>query len=345
MYYSEIFFKKDIYDIVEQDVIDFFNEEQEESSILEFKSGDVSLEKIYREVAALHNTQGGLIIVGSPRPSKDINGKEYFTGELTNSIHKHKDWLYQKISSQISPSPALLKIHDVKTKGGIIQIIDIPKSSTPPHQCIGNGVYYLRFETETKHAPHGLVEALFNRRQEPKVECDIINFNFQESSMVCELSLSFTNTSKIPLIGVHHVVSFDNVTNCEYRGYQGNWTGMEYKINPSGNLSVASRTVNDSKSVIVEGIKNYYEYRIDQMIPFKIHVAVWGSNMNLLNFFFIVSPKDKAFRKLSMKENSAKQFTYEINEIIEKAEIEDRSIDKRGLLDLSAKLSKENIIN
>ncbi|MNU25471.1 Divergent AAA domain protein [compost metagenome] len=153
MNYSQVFFYKDLYDINENDVIDFFQNSPEESSILELKSGETKIESIYQEVCALHNMEGGMLIIGAPRPRK-ADGKEYFDGELTRSSFKNKDWVYQKISSNISPAPSGLRIHDIKMSDGkYIQIIDIPKSSHPPHQCLNNGIYYLRFESESRFAP------------------------------------------------------------------------------------------------------------------------------------------------------------------------------------------------
>lgn len=67
---SRTIFKKDIYDLEIADLIDFFSVSQEESSVLEFKSGDVTLEHVHREVSAFLNTEGGLLILGAPIEKK-----------------------------------------------------------------------------------------------------------------------------------------------------------------------------------------------------------------------------------------------------------------------------------
>jgi hypothetical protein len=70
MNYSQVFFNKDIYYITERDVIDFFQNFPEKSSILELKSGETKIESMYQEVCALHNMEGGMLITGAPRPRK-----------------------------------------------------------------------------------------------------------------------------------------------------------------------------------------------------------------------------------------------------------------------------------
>ncbi|MDQ1859000.1 helix-turn-helix domain-containing protein [Chryseobacterium sp. WLY505] len=332
MYYSELFFKKNIYDIVEEDLINFFNEEQEESSILEFKSGDVKLEKVYQEVAALHNSQGGLIVIGSPKPTKDGNGKESFKGDLTKSIHKHKDWLYQKISSNISPAPSNLRIHDVQIKdGGMTQIIDIPKSDTPPHQCLHNGIYYLRFETETRHAPHGLVEAMFNRRQEPIIDCSITSMHLRLEKSI---TFNFVNTSDYPLIGLHYNIVFYNISKSQYFDTKNqSWIELDKKEI----LFKSFNTENKPEVVLVSGVSHESKYRVEHFNkPFMINISVWSSNMNIRKFYFIVNPSFHGNYKLPISDNSNNEVNFAINDIIAKAEAKKENINTKELLELQA---------
>jgi hypothetical protein len=340
MYYSEIFFKKSIYDIVEDDLINFFKEDQEENGILEFKSGDVTLEKIYKEVAALHNSQGGLIIVGSPKPIKDKTGKESFYGELTNSIHKHKDILYQKISSHISPSPAELRIHDVKTSTGKVQIIDIPKSSNPPHQCLNDGIYYLRFETETRFAPHGIVETLFNRRIEPVANCFIeSHLAHNGNKKYIELTLKIINESKIPLIGLHYVVNIDNIYSAKsHDPTKFYWNDIRGTIK-DGHLIRHSHSVDRNQTVLVNGVSFDSDYLINNLDePLLFSVLLWGSNMNLRKFFFIISPKDNKKYKLPIIDDSQYAVNHAVNTIVSSAKERGEKIDEKGFLKLVSKL-------
>lgn len=163
-------FQKELEELKVDDIRTFFEVEQEETSILEFKSGKVSIESIYKEVAAFLNTEGGLIIIGAPQ-EKTIKSKKMekniCQGELTYSEFRNKDWLYQKIASNITPIPNGIEIFQNLSPDGNIYILDIPQSQNPPHQSSSDGRYYIRFGTEAKPSPHGLVEALFNRRKQP----------------------------------------------------------------------------------------------------------------------------------------------------------------------------------
>jgi hypothetical protein len=290
MYYSELFFKKDLYSITEDDVIEFFKQSVEETSILEFKSGNVSIEKIYAEVAALHNTQGGLLIIGSPIPKRDDKGKEYFDGDLTRSSFKNKDWLYQKLYSKISPPPVNLKIHDVKCDNGIIQIVDIPKSINPPHQCLDDGKYYIRFETETKFAPHGIVEALFNRRKEP-----IVDFTFNELTLLelesskLKFSIETSNISDLPVINIKYLFNFYNVETVYSNHYKKNLKSDMF----GEKMTKLVDSYLDDNATLVKGLSSRISFEINHFQePFIIASSAWSDTMNLRRKGFLIFPLD-----------------------------------------------------
>ncbi|MBF6643911.1 MULTISPECIES: AlbA family DNA-binding domain-containing protein [Chryseobacterium] len=302
MSYSQIFFNKEIYDINENDVIDFFQNSPEESSILELKSGETKIESIYQEVCALHNMEGGLLIIGAPRPKK-ADGNEYFVGELTRSSFKNKDWLYQKISSHIAPAPSRLKIHDVQMSDGkYIQIIDIPKSLHPPHQCLNNGIYYIRFETQSRFAPHGLVEAMFNRRQEPTVDFSISEYRYVATAPT-EFEFQILNISDLPVIGIAGVVDFYGVNNCEIKGQlRTSRNRMPTKIDTRYNIKYFSDEFNRNTSTIVKGMASYFRYYISiSNKPFLISMSVWATNMNLQKIGFLILPNINKWIKFNIE--------------------------------------------
>lgn len=328
MYYSELFFKKDIYSITEKDVIEFFQNSVEETSILEFKSGKVSLEKVYCEVAALHNSQGGLLIVGSPEPKKDITGKEFFEGELTRSNFRNKDWLYQKIYSKISPPPINLKIHDVKCEEGIIQIIDIPKSVNPPHQCLDDGKYYIRFETETKFAPHGLIEALFNRRKEP-----VVDFNLQntlenvDSNYPYNLTLKVFNISDIPIINAKHQINFYNVDQVFSHHYNKDLRISNYTVT----ITKTTDTFQQQNLTLVKGMDSKFKYIVHHFnMPFFITAHTWGDNMNLIGKGILISPNDNCFLKFELTGDIFKDVIKQIENFRERMYELDNMFDYSG---------------
>lgn len=305
MYYSEVFFKKDIYNINEDDVLQFFSNSPEESSILEFKSGDnLDIQKVYPEVCALHNTQGGLIIIGSPKPRKD-EGREFFDGELTRTPFKDKDWVYQKISSNISPAPSGLKIHDVKMSDSkYVQIIDVPKSLHPPHQCLLNGIYYLRFETQSRFAPHGLVEAMFNRVQEPTMLTMLTRLKFSphQPSLV---ELQITNDSDFPILGVNGIIKFYNIDKCsKNKSPGGGLVSLSKDEYNRKNIIAFTDQIKKQETIVVKGIASIHKYYVTTgMHPFIIELLVWSSNMNLRKVGYIVFPSRNKAKRFYISED------------------------------------------
>lgn len=167
---AESIFQKKINDLTIQDLKEFFKEEKEETSFLEFKSGELDIEKIYRSVCAFLNTDGGILILGAPK-EMEVDKKRICIGELipTKKI-KSEATLAHLIGSHISPSPGRLNIKHFKYQEGFVFIIEVLKSSHPPHQVSHEGKYYIRMDKEAKAAPHGLVEALFKKISFPLIE-------------------------------------------------------------------------------------------------------------------------------------------------------------------------------
>jgi predicted HTH transcriptional regulator len=68
--FSDSILNKTLEEITINDLKEFFSEPKDETATLEFKSGDVDVIKLYKEIAAFLNTEGGLLIVGAPRETK-----------------------------------------------------------------------------------------------------------------------------------------------------------------------------------------------------------------------------------------------------------------------------------
>jgi hypothetical protein len=176
MSFCKRIFQKEIYEIENIDLESFFKLPQEESSIMEFKSGKVEVDELYREICAFLNTEGGILIVGAPQEKKiKIGTKErkICVGDLTDSIITELDSLVRSISSNISPMPDNIKVKQLEHANGKSFIIEVPQSLTPPHQVNKEGKYYIRFERDSRPAPHGIVEALFYKRQKPNLDVGI----------------------------------------------------------------------------------------------------------------------------------------------------------------------------
>lgn len=203
---SQSIFQKDLYQLTRQDLEEFFATEQEETSVLEFKEGSIDIEKLHKEVSAFLNTDGGLLIIGAPR-EQTLPGKtnKVCIGKITPCTIKNQDTILHALGSNIAPGPAGIRIKTIEIEGGNVYVIEVPQSLTPPHQVSKNGVYYLRLEREAKPAPHGLVEALFQKRQRPDLK---VAFNFDidpHNSMRNIASFVLSNDSIVSADNTGHI--------------------------------------------------------------------------------------------------------------------------------------------
>ena len=214
--YIEKIFRKNSDSLTIEEIEDFFSSPQEETSVLEFKSGEVEIIDLYKEISAFLNTEGGLLLIGAPRERKEKIGRNETVvcqGNLTFSKFKNKDWLYQKIASNITPSPTNLKLVEFITENGAIFLIDVPQSMNPPHQSSSDGKYYIRLEREAKPAPHGLVQALFEKRRVPKLTA-LFKFKKKDAN-TDNVYVLIKNESSIPADKVSFIIDVYNISGIE----------------------------------------------------------------------------------------------------------------------------------
>lgn len=284
--YIEKIFGKGRDEVTLEDVRSYFSTPQEESSVVEFKSGEVEINDIFKEITAFLNTEGGLLIIGAPRETKQSIGKNIIKiceGELTFSNFKNKDWLYQKIASNIVPAPTDLKIEEFLTEKGNVFLIDIPQSLNPPHQCSSDGRYYLRLERDAKPAPHGIIQALFNKRRIPSLNADIVIANLR--SNVDSIVVSIKNESYIPAEKVSYMIEVYNIEDvqAEYKfsaikDVLGNKFSITCHV-PQVLVQVISIPINFN---IIHSGKDYL-----------IFVAFWCRDLDFDFKYFTYSPTEK----------------------------------------------------
>jgi hypothetical protein len=159
------------------DIETFFKEPKEESSQVEFKVGLVKQDDIHKEVCAFLNTEGGIIIIGTPKEGRsETDGRvKVCQGQLipVPSSSFESESLMRSIYTNITPMPPKIGVKAISTTEGQVIILVVPQSGTPPHQVNSKGVYYIRLDREAKSAPHGLVEALFQKRYRPELDISV----------------------------------------------------------------------------------------------------------------------------------------------------------------------------
>jgi len=196
---------------------EYFSKEQEESDQLEFKSGKCLVSDVYAEVAALSNTDGGIIILGAPREvevfEENNNSKKnkrerrkVCIGPLDPSQEdRTTDSILQMLMNSITPSIVGIKVHKLGHESGFIYVIYVPKSINSPHQV--DGTYYMRVGTMKHPAPHGFVEALFNKRKPTKLNhlFGAVAKPYTNYYSKVNMQLTIGNASRYP---VHNVAGF-----------------------------------------------------------------------------------------------------------------------------------------
>lgn len=279
------FFKKEPEELTLADIETYFQNRQEESPTLEFKSGDVEINDIFKEVAAFLNTEGGLLIIGSPRETKETNGKKtinYCKGDVTFSKLSNKDWLHQKLFSNITPSPTEIFIKEFSTEMGNVFILDIPQSTNPPHQSNADGRYYIRLENEAKPAPHGLIQALFDKRRKPKLIARVEREKIDDLND--NLYVSIHNDSNVPadkvsfIIDIYNISKTDNKLN--FKEIRRDALGRKFSFSERAHqvlVSVISLGVDFS---ITHYDKNYL-----------IAVNYWSRDTDFDCTYFVIDPK------------------------------------------------------
>ncbi len=285
--YIEKIFGKSRNEVELNHIKEYFSTPQEESSVVEFKSGEVEINDVFKEITAFLNTEGGLLIIGAPRETKKTVGKnntiKVCEGNLTYSNFKNKDWLYQKIASNIVPTPTNLKIEEYLTEEGNVFLIDIPQSLNPPHQCSADGKYYLRLERDAKPAPHGIVQALFDKRRVPSLSAKI---DIEEiGSHSDQIFLRIKNESNIPADKVSFIIDIYNVENVV------STHKFELLEDPLGNKFSMS---NHAQQVLVQIISLPINFKIQHFgKDYLIFVAFWCRDLDFDFKYFTYSPSEK----------------------------------------------------
>lgn len=293
--YIEKIFQKDQDKITLEDVKNFFSEEQEETPVLEFKSGKVAIEKICDEISAFLNTEGGLIIVGSPRESVKEIGKNKIkicSGDLEFSPFASADWLQMKFYALITPPPIGINIKEFLTPQGNVFLIDVPQSTNPPHQSSDTGKYFIRLEKEAKAAPHGLVKALFDKRKKPVLDCD--SFIEKKDEFRDQISIDIKNLSTIPANNLNFLIEIANIKRIE-----GN-SGFISKDDGTFNL-----TENKIDGVLVQRISMGTKFTVlHKKERYLIFVGFWSSTNDFEYRYIIYCPNEQKFYTYDENSNS-----------------------------------------
>jgi hypothetical protein len=207
MSYSKLYFGKELSELSYQDIENFFVDAKDESDKIEFKSYTNPDENnhnekengVIRAICGLLNSEGGIVIWGSPVGQIVVGKKEkVFVGALS-PVNKliEKDAFISRVTDLITPSPVGIRFQSLENVGLYVYIIEVEKSFYSPHQF--RHIFYTRIDGQTRTAPHHFIEALFRKVTFPKLAgyIKIDSIKVDGNNYIMEVSNFIFNKSKL----------------------------------------------------------------------------------------------------------------------------------------------------
>ncbi len=184
--YCKQFFGKSIQELSFEDIEEYFQAERVESTNIEFKSGQDSekacnstlVDKIIKSICGFLNSEGGVLIWGTPREEKASNSKyKIAKGELKPNDHQYeKDSLVRQITTSISYLPVGIKVAVLSKENKHVYIFEVQESKNKPHQY--KHEYLIRIDGHTQAAPHFLIDSMFKQINHADTEIGLHLYDF-----------------------------------------------------------------------------------------------------------------------------------------------------------------------
>jgi hypothetical protein len=149
----------------QSDLQKFVESQIPEDLHLDYKASDAMSDKkkdeILKDVSAFANSEGGMLIYGI-KEDKQNHTFSIDIGIETSTIN-WPEWVGQIIDSGISPQISEIKINSIKLdSGNFAYAIEIPKSSSAPHQS-SDKKYYKRSNSQSQPMEHYEIDDIRNR--------------------------------------------------------------------------------------------------------------------------------------------------------------------------------------
>lgn len=178
-----------------QDLENLIKDKIEESSELEYKSAgalektDEKKSEIAKDVSAMANSNGGLLIYGI----KELNHVPQRITPIDRNKFS-KEWLEQVINSSISPKIDNLKIIPISldNSDNVAYVVEIPQGNTA-HQNIRDCRYYRRHNFEALMMQDYEIRDIMNRSKHPIIELSF-EINIVEEECVIESKKMLTSS-------------------------------------------------------------------------------------------------------------------------------------------------------
>jgi len=172
-------FNKSISQINEEDIQILIDNQEKESSILEYKQeligNDKEKKEISKDISAMANTGGGYLIIGV----KEKDGKAIGISGTERKIGRQpvEEWIEGVLISNVRPKLTIIpKVINIKSNNEkAIMVIHIPQSTRRPHMVTSGGknAYYRRHNYQATYADEHEVRSMFLENKNSSDEMNI----------------------------------------------------------------------------------------------------------------------------------------------------------------------------
>jgi len=260
-----------------EDIENLISNKIRESETLEYKSSnkkfsDKDKNEIAKDVSAMANSSGGVIIYGVETDKEDRTVPTKISGVHPNNIESFD----RVVNSQIKKEIRGIQKKIINKNSTNAMIIFIPQSEDSPHQSLADKRYYRRSLTESIPMEHDIVELHFGRRLGPILELAVsdvekktekLTFKEDGFSEPLKLRLSvynsgrkvgryvkgiflFPESSKIKIINSDHLQNIDELYNERQR------QARQF----SENIGVIHPFINEKiADITIEILKDWFE--------------------------------------------------------------------------------------
>jgi hypothetical protein len=152
-------------------------------------------ETLSKHASGLANSNGGLLIVGmaTKKPKKGHEIPTRIDWD-TNSAHTMM-WFQNVVLDPIRPSLRGVQVRTIQGAKGIVFVIDVPQSETPPHMAADH-CYYFRSGDRTQPMEHYQVADLLGKRRKPVLRPELEITAVDEAGRKIDLSVKVYNDGR-----------------------------------------------------------------------------------------------------------------------------------------------------
>lgn len=161
-----------------EDIENLISAKIRESEVLEYKNAnkkfsDKDKNEIAKDVSAMANSNGGVIIYGVDTDRNDKTMPIKISGVHPDNIESFD----RVVNSQIKRDIKGIQKKILSKDSISVMVIFIPQSEDSPHQSLADKRYYRRSLTESIPMEHDIVELHFGRRLGPILELEVVDID------------------------------------------------------------------------------------------------------------------------------------------------------------------------